>query len=106
EYIYKHFPRKSLLDYASMVENMTTRSSKKDTFIFNVDGCITVHFVSLLRDSGAFTPEEANEYIEFGTLNVMFVLGGRSIGFISNHLDQKNLCSSLPRHPASEGFIH
>ena len=42
-------------------------------------------FVDLLRDSGAFTPEEADEYTKIGTLNGLFVLG-RSIGFIGHHL--------------------
>ena len=32
--------------------------------ILNVDGCIAVCFVDLLRDSGAFTPDEADEYIK------------------------------------------
>jgi hypothetical protein len=32
--------------------------------ILNVDGCIAVCFVDLLRDSGAFTSEEADEYIK------------------------------------------
>ena len=58
----KHFPSHSLLDYALAVEKVTT--SKKDTLILNVDGCIAVCFVDLLRDSGAFTPEEADEYIK------------------------------------------
>ena len=53
--------------------------------ILNVDGCIAVCFVDLLRDSGAFTPEEADEYTKIGTLNGLFVLG-RSIGFIGHHL--------------------
>jgi ATP citrate (pro-S)-lyase len=41
----------------------------------NVNGCIAVCFVDLLRDHGAFTPEEADEYIRIGTLNGLFVLG-------------------------------
>ena len=44
----KHFPSHSLLDYALAVEKVTT--SKKDTLILNVDGCIAVCFVDLLRD--------------------------------------------------------
>lgn len=32
--------------------------------ILNVDGCIAVCFVDLLRDSGAFTTDEADEYIK------------------------------------------
>jgi hypothetical protein len=82
EYVHKHFPSHSLLDYALAVEKVTT--SKKDTvsiyypcyvfdliiaqLILNVDGCIAVCFVDLLRDSGAFTPEEADEYIKVSVL--------------------------------------
>lgn len=103
EYVRKNFPSHSLLDYALAVEKVTT--SKKDTLILNVDGCIAVCFVDLLRDSGAFTPEEADEYIKIGALNGLFVLG-RSIGFIGHHLDQKRLRSPLYRHPADDIFIN
>ncbi|KAF8872503.1 ATP citrate lyase isoform 2 [Infundibulicybe gibba] len=103
EYVRKNFPSHSLLDYALAVEQVTT--SKKDTLILNVDGCIAVCFVDLLRDSGAFTPEEADEYIKIGTLNGLFVLG-RSIGFIGHHLDQKRLRAPLYRHPADDIFIN
>ncbi|KAJ7982962.1 ATP citrate lyase isoform 2 [Mycena polygramma] len=103
EYVRKNFPSHSLLDYALAVEKVTT--AKKDTLILNVDGCIAVCFVDLLRDSGAFTPEEADEYIKIGTLNGLFVLG-RSIGFIGHHLDQKRLRAPLYRHPADDIFIN
>ncbi|KAF9220834.1 ATP-citrate synthase [Gyrodon lividus] len=103
EYVTKNFPSHSLLDYALAVEKVTT--AKKDTLILNVDGCIAVCFVDLLRDSGAFTPEEADEYIKIGTLNGLFVLG-RSIGFIGHHLDQKRLRAPLYRHPADDIFIN
>ncbi|KAG5635162.1 hypothetical protein H0H81_012188 [Sphagnurus paluster] len=103
EYVRKNFPSHSLLDYALAVEKVTT--SKKDTLILNVDGCIAVCFVDLLRDSGAFTPDEAEEYIRIGTLNGLFVLG-RSIGFIGHHLDQKRLRAPLYRHPADDIFIN
>ncbi|KAF8638975.1 hypothetical protein AX17_001807 [Amanita inopinata Kibby_2008] len=103
EYVHKHFPSHSLLDYALAVEKVTT--GKKDTLILNVDGCIAVCFVDLLRDSGAFTPDEADEYIKIGTLNGLFVLG-RSIGFIGHHLDQKRLRAPLYRHPADDIFIN
>jgi len=102
EYVMKNFPSHTLLDYALAVEKVTT--SKKDTLILNVDGCIAVCFVDLLRDSGAFTPEEADEYTKIGTLNGLFVLG-RSIGFIGHHLDQKRLKAPLYRHPADDIFI-
>ncbi|KAI0293950.1 ATP-citrate synthase [Russula brevipes] len=103
EYVQKHFPSHSLLDYALAVEKVTT--AKKDTLILNVDGCIAVCFVDLLRDSGAFTREEADEYIKIGSLNGLFVLG-RSIGFIGHHLDQKRLRAPLYRHPADDIFIN
>ena len=103
EYVKKNFPSHSLLDYALAVEKVTT--AKKDTLILNVDGCIAVCFVDLLRDSGAFTREEADEYIKIGTLNGLFVLG-RSIGFIGHHLDQKRLKAPLYRHPADDIFIN
>ncbi|CAE6405971.1 unnamed protein product [Rhizoctonia solani] len=103
EYVLKNFPSHTLLDYALAVEKVTT--AKKDTLILNVDGCIAVCFVDLLRDSGAFTREEADEYIKIGTLNGLFVLG-RSIGFIGHHLDQKRLRAPLYRHPADDIFIN
>ncbi|XP_006463797.1 hypothetical protein AGABI2DRAFT_194501 [Agaricus bisporus var. bisporus H97] len=103
EYVIKNFPSHTLLDYALAVEKVTT--SKKDTLILNVDGCIAVCFVDLLRDSGAFAPDEADEYIKIGALNGLFVLG-RSIGFIGHHLDQKRLKAPLYRHPADDIFIN
>lgn len=51
-----------MLDYALAVEDVT--SSKKDTLILNVDGCIAVCFVDLLRSSGAFSLEECTEYLQ------------------------------------------
>ncbi|KAF8325767.1 ATP-citrate synthase [Cantharellus anzutake] len=103
EYVQKNFPSHTLLDYALAVEKVTT--AKKDTLILNVDGCIAVCFVDLLRDSGAFGRQEADEYIKIGTLNGLFVLG-RSIGFIGHHLDQKRLHAPLYRHPADDIFIN
>ncbi|KAF9186868.1 citrate synthase [Haplosporangium sp. Z 767] len=96
EYAKTHFPSTPVLDYALQVENITT--SKKDNLILNVDGAIGILFVDLLRNSGAFTREEAEEYIKIGTLNGLFVLG-RSIGFIGHYLDQKRLKQGLYRHP-------
>jgi ATP citrate (pro-S)-lyase len=81
------------------VETVTT--SKKDNLILNVDGCIAVSFVDLLRNCGAFSPEEAEEYFKMGVLNGLFVLG-RSIGLIAHFLDQKRLRTGLYRHPADD----
>lgn len=96
EFAKSTFPATPLLDYALMVEAITTQ--KKDSLILNVDGAIAVLFVDLLRHSGAFSTEEADEYIKIGTLNGLFVLG-RSIGFIGHFLDQKRLKQGLYRHP-------
>ncbi|KAF2667631.1 ATP-citrate synthase (ATP-citrate (pro-S-)-lyase) [Microthyrium microscopicum] len=96
DYVQAHFPSTKLLDYALAVETVTT--SKKDNLILNVDGCIAVCFVDLLRSCGAFSPEEAEDYFKMGVLNGLFVLG-RSIGLIAHHLDQKRLRTGLYRHP-------
>lgn len=66
--------------------------------ILNVDGLIGVAFVDLLRSCGSFTAEEAQEYIDIGALNAIFVLG-RSMGFIGHYLDQLRLKQGLYRHP-------
>jgi len=96
EFAKEHFPCTPLLDYARAVEQITTK--KKENLILNVDGCIAVCFVDLLRHSGFFTKDESETYIKTGSLNGMFVLG-RSIGFIGHFLDQKRLKQGLYRHP-------
>ncbi|KAK3488269.1 citrate synthase-like protein [Neurospora crassa] len=96
EYVKAKFPSTKLLDYALAVESVTT--SKKDNLILNVDGCIAVCFVDLLRNCGAFSTEEAEDYLSMGVLNGLFVLG-RSIGLIAHYLDQKRLRTGLYRHP-------
>lgn len=85
-----------MVDYALEVEKVTT--AKKPNLILNVDGIIGTAFVDLLRHCGCFTPEEANEYVEIGTLNGLFVLG-RTMGFIGHYLDQNRLKQGLYRHP-------
>jgi len=96
EFVKKRFPNHKLLDYALAVETVTT--SKKDNLILNVDGCVAVCFVDLLRNCGAFNTEEAEDYLKMGVLNGLFVLG-RSIGLIAHYLDQKRLRTGLYRHP-------
>ena len=96
EYVKKNFPSHPILDFALEVEKVT--SAKKDNLILNVDGCIAVSFVDLMRSSGAFSPEEAEEYTKIGTLNGLFVLG-RTAGFVGHYLDQKRLKQGLYRHP-------
>jgi len=92
----KHFPKTPLLDYALQVEEITT--AKKANLILNVDGCIGIAFVDLMRNCGHFTKEEADEYIELGMLNGLFIYG-RTLGFIAHYLDQKRLKQGLYRHP-------
>jgi ATP citrate (pro-S)-lyase len=93
-YAKKHFKSTPLLDYAREVEKITT--SKRDNLILNVDGCIGICFVDLLRSE--LTKQEADDYIKMGALNGLFVLG-RSIGLIGHYLDQKRLKQGLYRHP-------
>jgi len=85
-----------VFDYAMKVEQITT--SKKPNLILNVDGAIGAILVDILRNSGMFTPHEAQETIEIGALNGLFVLG-RSLGFIGHYLDQRRLKQGLYRHP-------
>lgn len=95
-FVKKNFPETPLVDYALAVEEVTT--SKKDNLILNVDGIVAAAFVDLMRGCEAFTPQECEDYLKYGVLNGLFVLG-RSIGFIGHHLDQKRLQSGLYRHP-------
>ncbi|GAB9462945.1 Atp-citrate synthase [Globisporangium polare] len=96
EYALANFPATDVLKFALDVEQVTTK--KRSNLILNVDGCIAVCFVDLLRNCGAFTREEADEQIAHGCLNGLFVLG-RSMGFIGHFLDQKRLKQPLYRHP-------
>ena len=94
EYAKKHFKSTPLLDYALEVEKLTT--AKKDNLILNVDGCIGICFVDMLRNE--ISKEESDEYIKMGALNGLFVLG-RTIGMTAHFLDQKRLKQGLYRHP-------
>ncbi|XP_030240231.1 ATP-citrate synthase isoform X3 [Drosophila navojoa] len=96
EFVLENFPQCPLLKYALEVEKITT--NKKPNLILNVDGVIATAFVDMLRNSGSFTSEEAQEYINVGAINSLFVLG-RSIGFIGHYMDQKRLKQGLYRHP-------
>ena len=87
-----NFKDNTVLKFALAVEQITTK--KKANLILNVDGCIAVCFVDMLRSCGAFTNEEADEMIQNGCLNGLFVLG-RSMGFIGHFLDQKRLKQGL-----------
>jgi ATP citrate (pro-S)-lyase len=94
EYAKKHFKSTPLLDFALEVEKITT--AKKDNLILNVDGCIGICFVDMLRKE--MPKNKADEYIRMGGLNGLFVVG-RTIGMTAHFLDQKRLKQGLYRHP-------
>ena len=94
EYAKEHFKATPLLDFALEVEKITT--AKKDNLILNVDGCIGICFVDMLRNE--MPKNEADEYIQIGALNGLFVVG-RTIGMAAHVLDQKRLKQGLYRHP-------
>ncbi|RLF46048.1 MAG: ATP citrate synthase [Thermoplasmata archaeon] len=96
EYAFKNFPKTDLLNYALEVEKITT--AKRNNLILNVDGCIGILFVDLMRNTGMFTNEDIDEFINMGGLNALFVLG-RSIGFMGHAMDQKRQKARLYRHP-------
>lgn len=96
DYAKANFPDTGILDFALAVEQVTTR--KRANLILNVDGCIAVCFIDMLRSSRAFSPTEVKDLMDFGCLNGLFVLG-RSIGFIGHFLDQLRLKQPLYRHP-------
>lgn len=99
EFVFKHFPSTELLSYALEVEKVTT--AKRNNLILNVDGCIGICFVDLMRSSGQFTEEEIDKFIEMGGLNGLFVIA-RSIGFIGHALDQKRQGTRMYRHPLDD----
>ena len=96
EYARNQFPKHDLLDFALEVEKVTT--TKRNNLILNVDGCIGILFVDLMRASGLFTKEEVSEVIDMEGLNSLFVLG-RTIGMMGHVFDQKRLKQPLYRHP-------
>jgi ATP-citrate lyase alpha-subunit len=97
-YAKAHFKRTDLLDYALSVEAVTTQ--KKNNLILNVDGCIGVLLVDLLKEL-QFSDVEIDEMIDAGLFNALFVLG-RSIGFMGHYFDQKRLAQPLYRHPLDD----
>jgi succinyl-CoA synthetase alpha subunit/citrate synthase len=96
KYARENFTSTSYLDYALKVEAITT--AKRSNLILNVDGCIGVLFLDLMKSSGVFTDREIQEVVDLGYLNGLFVLG-RSIGLIGHALDQYRLKEQLYRHP-------
>jgi len=97
-YAKAHFKKTELLDYTLSVEAVTTQ--KKSNLIMNVDGCIGVLLVDLLKEL-QFSDVEIDEMIAAGLFNALFVLG-RSIGFMGHYFDQKRLAQPLYRHPMDD----
>jgi citrate synthase len=96
DFVRKNFKISPTLDFALEVEKLTTQ--KKANLILNVDGCIGVCFVDLLKNCKEFCKEEINEIIELGGLNALFVVA-RSIGLFGHIFDQKRLKQGLYRVP-------
>lgn len=94
----KHFKDTPVLNYALSVEAVTTQ--KKNNLILNVDGCIGVLLVDLLKEIG-FADKEIDQMIAMGTFNALFVLG-RSIGLMGHYFDQNRLHQGLYRHPLDD----
>ncbi len=93
-----HFTNTPLLDYALAVEQVTTK--KKNNLILNVDGCIGVLLVDLLKEL-KFTDAEIDQMIKMDLFNALFVLG-RSIGLMGHYFDQNRLEQGLYRHPLDD----
>lgn len=91
----KHFPQTPVLNYALAVQGVTTM--KKNTLILNVDGCIGVLFVDMLKNL-KYSDEEIQEMIDMGFFNAFFIIG-RTLGFMGHYFDQKRLKTPLYRHP-------
>jgi ATP-citrate lyase alpha-subunit len=70
---------------------------KKNTLILNVDGCIGVLCVDMLKNLG-YSDDEIKEMIDMGFFNALFIIG-RTIGFMGHYFDQKRLKTPLYRHP-------
>jgi succinyl-CoA synthetase alpha subunit len=99
KFVKKNFKKTPTLDYALSVEQLTTQ--KKGNLILNVDGCIGVCFVDLLKSTGSFTQKEIDNIIELGMLNALFILG-RTIGIFGHVFDQKRMKQPLYRVPYDE----
>jgi citrate synthase len=98
-YARENFARTDLLDYALLVQEITT--AKKGNLILNVDGCIGILFMDLMSSCDVFDEKDIEDVIKYGYLNGLFALG-RSIGIIGHILDQKRLESRLYRHPQDD----
>jgi ATP-citrate lyase alpha-subunit len=100
KYAKKYFKNNDLLNYALEVEKLTL--AKKDNLILNVDGCIGVTFIDMLKSMpNLFNEKEIEEIIKNDCLNGLFVLS-RSIGLMGHYYDQKRLSQKLYRFPMND----
>jgi ATP-citrate lyase alpha-subunit len=75
-------------------------TQKKNNLILNVDGCIGVLLVDLLKEL-RFSDTGIDEMIKAGLFNAFSVLG-RSIDLIGHYFDQIRLEQDLYRHPLDD----
>ncbi|KAG1808983.1 uncharacterized protein BJ212DRAFT_1302868 [Suillus subaureus] len=90
EYVGKNFLSHSLLDYVLAVEKVTT--SKKDTLILNVDGCIGVVSLTSCTTAAPSLPKKATNTSR-SMVSPSWVAASVSSG------NQKRLRALLYRHP-------
>lgn len=100
KFVLANFTKTDLLNYALEVEKITT--SKKGNLILNVDGCIGITFIDMMRSlPKAFSQKDIEEVIKLGQLNGLFILA-RSIGIMGHVFDQKRMEQGLYRYPQSD----
>ncbi len=100
EFVFVNFKENKFLKYGLEVEKITT--SKKGNLILNVDGCIGITFIDMMRSFPKyFTDKDIDEIIKLGQLNGLFVLA-RSIGIMGHVFDQKRMDQGLYRYPTSD----
>ena len=100
EFVLANFKISEFLKYGLEVEKITT--SKKGNLILNVDGCIGIAFVDMMKSlPECFSDKDINEIIQLGQLNGLFVLA-RSIGIMGHVFDQKRMGQGLYRYPTSD----
>ena len=100
KFIKENFKNSNILSYALEVEKLTT--GKKANLILNVDGCIWVSFVDMMKSMPKlFTEDEINKSIQIWCLNGLFVLG-RSIWIMGHYFDQVRLGQGLYRYPTRD----
>ena len=78
EYAKASFSSTAILDFVSGVGPVTTRM--RASWILNVGGCIAVCLIDMLMSCGVFSDSEVQDFMDFGCLNGLFVLGRSLFG--------------------------